>query len=198
MRPAPPASCLLSSPAAAWPATRCRRVRPHSMTFSSRWSAVKAERWSDNMTLSFRRLTAMARKETLHLRRDPRSLGMAFVMPALMIVFFGYVINFDVNDIKLGILDQDRSQRSEDLIEAFLSAGRFRITERLSRYGQMEALLDRGTVRMVLVIPPGFQRDLASGRPAPLQAVVDGADANTASVSLNYTEAIVNAFSSRV
>ena len=77
------------------------------------------------MTLSWRRLMAMARKETLHLRRDPHSLAMAFVVPVAMTVFLGYVINFDVNDIKLGILDQDRSQRSQELSEAFLETKDF-------------------------------------------------------------------------
>ena len=56
------------------------------------------------MNFSLRRLGAIARKEVIQLRRDPRSLGMAFVVPAAMIVIFGYVISFDVNDIKLAVL----------------------------------------------------------------------------------------------
>jgi ABC-2 type transport system permease protein len=105
------------------------------------------------MALSTSRLLAIARKEVLQLRRDPRSLGMAFVVPALMIVFFGYVISFDVNDIKLAVLDQDRTQRSEELIEAFQSA---------------------------------------------VQAIVDGADANTAAIALNYADVLVTAYSARI
>ena len=150
------------------------------------------------MRLSFQRLLAIARKEVLQLRRDPRSLGMAFVVPAFMIVFFGYVISFDVNDIKIAVLDQDRTQRSRELVEAFEAAGRFHVTHRLTGYGEIEPLLDRGAVRLALVVPPGFQRELAAGRPAPAQALVDGADANTAAIALNYAGAIVTAYSARV
>ena len=144
------------------------------------------------------RLGAMVRKEALQLRRDTRSLLMAFLMPAALIVFFGYIISFDVKDIKLAVLDQDNSQRSRELVESFVSAGRFRIIAHLSRAAEVAPLLDRGAVRMTLVIPPGFARHLTSGSPAAVQAIVDGADANTAGISLNYAAAIVNNYSSEI
>jgi ABC-2 type transport system permease protein len=150
------------------------------------------------ISLSWSRLFAVARKETIQLRRDPRSLGMAFVVPSFMIVFFGYVISFDVKDIRVAVLDQDHTQRSRELVQAFSASGRFQVVERLARYGDIEPLLDRGAVRLALVIPPGFQRDLQTGRAAAVQAAVDGADANTAAISLNYAQAIVSAFSARV
>ncbi|MFI5208324.1 MAG: ABC transporter permease [Gemmatimonadales bacterium] len=143
------------------------------------------------------RLLAIARKEILQVRRDPRSLAMAFLVPAAMIVFFGYIISFDVTDIKLAVTDQDRTQASRELVQAFEAAGRFRVTERPERTTDIAPLLDRGAVRMALVIPPGFARDLDALRPAPVQALVDGADANTASIALNYAGAIVAAYSAR-
>jgi len=150
------------------------------------------------MNIRVRRLWAIARKETLHLRRDVRSLAMAFLMPAGMIVFFGHVISFDVKDITLAVVDQDRTQRSRELVESFVSAGRFRITNRLASTAEATPLLDRGAVRLALVIPPGFQRNLSAGQPAPVQAILDGADANTAGISLNYATAIVTAYSARI
>jgi len=123
---------------------------------------------------------------------------MAFLMPAAMIVFFGYAISFDVDDIKLALLDQDHTPRSEELAEAFQAAGRFRVVERLHAYDEIEPLLDAGAVRIALVIPPGFQRKLAAGEASPVQALVDGADANTAAIALNYAEVIVTAYSARV
>ncbi len=147
--------------------------------------------------LSLQRLLAMARKEMLQLRRDTRSLTMAFVYPAIMIVFFGYVITFDIRDIRFAVFDQDRTQASRELVQAFEAAGYFRVTDRLSRYQDIQPLLDRGAVRLALVIPPGLQRELAAGRPAPVQALVDGGDANTAAIALNYADAIVTAYSAR-
>ena len=147
--------------------------------------------------LSLRRLFAIARKETIQLRRDPRSLAMAFVVPAAMILFFGYVISFDVKDIKLAVWDQDRTARSRELVEAFEGSGWFRVVGHVDRAPEVAPLLDRASVRMVLTIPHGFEADIAAGHPAPVQALVDGADANTASIALNYASSIVLAYSAR-
>jgi len=140
----------------------------------------------------------MARKEILQLRRDTRSLLMAFLVPAAMIVFFGYVISFDVKDIGLAVVDQDNSLRSRELVESFVSAGRFHVTHRLLRTADIAPLLDQGRTRMALVIPRGFERALSSGRQAPVQALIDGADANTAGISLNLATAIVTAYSASI
>ncbi len=148
------------------------------------------------MRLSLRRLLAMARKEALQLRRDPRSLAMAFVVPAVMVVVFGYIISFDIRDIRVAVLDQDHTVQSRALVSSFEAAGRFEVVARLTRPEQIDPLMNRGTVRMALEIPPGFEKNLLARRPAPVQAIVDGADANTASIAMNYAEAIVTAFSS--
>ena len=143
------------------------------------------------------RLLAVARKEVIQLRRDPRSLGMAFGMPAALIVLFSTVIQFDVRDIPLGVLDQDVTRPSRELVSAFAASGYFTVRERLDRPGEADRLLARGAVRMVLVVPPGFARDLAAGRPAVVQVLADGSDANTAQIALNYARAIVTAYSAR-
>jgi ABC-2 type transport system permease protein len=141
------------------------------------------------------RLLAIARKEIIQLRRDPRSLVLAFVLPALLTLIFGWVINFDVRDLKMGVLDQDRTQKSRELVRAFTSSGYFTVSAGLAGADEAEPLLQRGAVRLVLVIPPGFAKDLDAGRSAPVQALVDGGDANTASIALNYATMIATAWS---
>jgi ABC-2 type transport system permease protein len=145
--------------------------------------------------MSPRRLFAISRKEVLQLRRDPRSLLLAFLLPMALILFFGYAISFDVEDIELGVLDQDRTQHSARLIQAFESSGYFQVTRTLEQSHQAEALLNRGIVRAVLVIPPGFTADLLASRSASLQMLLDGSDANTATITQNYANGIVAGFS---
>ena len=145
--------------------------------------------------LSARRLWAMAHKEWLHVRRDTRSLAMAFAVPAVMVVLFGYIITFDVNNIRMAVLDRDRTADSRDLVAAFQSSGYFRVTRYLDDEGQISPLLQRGAVRLVLVIPPDFSSHLASRQPAPVQALVDGGDANTAAIAINYAQAIAASYS---
>jgi len=145
--------------------------------------------------LSLRRLWAMARKEWLHIRRDSRSLAMAFAVPAAMVLLFGYAITFDVRDIHTAVFDQSHTAQSRDLVDAFRSSGYFRVTRQLHDDGEIGPLLTRGAVRMVLVIPPDFAKHLAAAEPAPVQALVDGGDANTASIAISYAQAIATSYS---
>ncbi len=137
------------------------------------------------------RLWAMARKEWTQLRRDPRSMILAFVLPLFLLLFFGYAITWDVDDIRIAVLDQDRTAASRDLVEAFVSSGYFTVEARLDATGEIEEMLVRGRVMGVLTIPPGYARDLSAGRDAEVQLLLDGSDANTATIALNYGDAIV-------
>ena len=141
---------------------------------------------------------AMARKEVLHLRRDSRSLLLAFLLPALLVVLCGYAITWDVEDIRTAVLDLDGSSRSRELLDAFEASGYFTVVRRLTRQGQVEEVLDRGEALVVIVLPPDFARDLDGGRSAALQILVDGSDANSATIALGYAQAIVRSFSTDV
>ncbi len=141
------------------------------------------------------RLSAVARKELIHLRRDTRSLILAFLLPVLLTVLFGYAISWDVDDIETGVLDQDESRASRALLDAFRASGYFRLSAFLSEPDEIRGLIDRGDVRMVLVIPPDFSRDLGAGKTAQVQAVVDGSDANTANIAMGYARGIVQSYS---
>ena len=143
------------------------------------------------------RLLAMARKEVLQLRRDPRSLILAFLLPVALLVFFGYAISWDVSDIRLVVVDQDRGARARELLDGFRASGRFAIVGQLERTADIGPLLDRGRALIALVIPPRFDADLGAGRTAVVQAIVDGSDANTATIALGYAQAIVQQFSTQ-
>ncbi|MGE5179684.1 MAG: ABC transporter permease [Bacteroidota bacterium] len=144
------------------------------------------------------RLLAIARKEVIQLRRDPRSLAMAFLLPSLLLVLFGYAITWDVRDIRILVVDQDRTERSRDLLSAFRASGYFDLQTYAADASAVGPLLDRGRIQAALVVPPGFAADLDAGRSAPLQLIVDGSDANTATIVIAYTQAIVQTYSARV
>jgi ABC-2 type transport system permease protein len=148
--------------------------------------------------LSTHRLAAIARKEVIQLRRDTRSLILAFLLPVALLVIFAYGISWDVNDIGAALVDEDGSAASRALADAFQSSGYFTIRERPTRPSDAGALIDRGRVQLVVVIPPDFSADLAAGRPARLQAIVDGSDANTATIVLGYTQAVVRSYAANV
>jgi ABC-2 type transport system permease protein len=137
------------------------------------------------------RLRAVARKEWIQLRRDTRSMILAFALPLMLLVFFGYAITFDVDDITIAVLDQDRTASSRALLDAFVASDYFTIEEHLESSKPIPDLLARGQVLGVLTVPAGYARDLAApGRDATVQLLLDGADANTATIAMNLAGAI--------
>jgi ABC-2 type transport system permease protein len=141
--------------------------------------------------MNLTRLGAMARKEWIQLRRDPRSMILAFALPLLLLLFFGYAITWDVEDLRIAVLDADRTAESRELVDALVASGYFDVVGHLEAHGQAEARLVSGDATAALTIPAGFARDLRSGRAAEVQLLVDGSDANTATIALNYADAIV-------
>jgi ABC-2 type transport system permease protein len=141
-----------------------------------------------------RRLWAVARKESIQLRRDPRSLALAFAIPALLLVLFGYAISLDVRNLDLAVLDQSRSEASRRLVSTFTSSGYFRVVAYLDASADIAPTLERGRALLVLTIPPDFARRLAGRGGAPVQILLDGSDANTATIARNYAQAIVARF----
>jgi ABC-2 type transport system permease protein len=148
--------------------------------------------------MSFARLWAVSRKEMLQLRRDARSLYLAFILPVVLLLLFGYAISFDIRDIEMAVLDESATAESRRLLQAFEGSGYFTVVEHLARYEDADEVLGAGRARLVLVVPPSFARDLAAGRPAPVQMLLDGSDANTATIAQNYATAIAAGYPAEV
>ncbi|HEV8239646.1 MAG TPA: ABC transporter permease [Thermoanaerobaculia bacterium] len=148
--------------------------------------------------MNLRRLLAVSRKEVLQLRRDRRSMVLAFLLPLLLLLLFGYAISWDVREIATAVWDGDQTPASRALLDAFWASGYFDEVARVGDEAAARAALDRGEASVVLVLPRGFERDLASGETATVQALVDGSDANTATIVLAYARAIVLGYGARV
>lgn len=144
--------------------------------------------------MNLRRTRAVARKEFLHVLRDPRSLIMALAIPMVMLLLFGYALSLDVDRIPTLILDGDRSPESRALVERFRGSRYFQILGFVEDYATIEREMDRNHILLGLVIPPGYSRSLLSGEEATVQALLDGSDSNTASIALGYVEALVGAY----
>ncbi|MFH1861951.1 MAG: ABC transporter permease [bacterium] len=138
-----------------------------------------------------RKLWSVVGKEFLHIRRDPRSLVIIFLMPILQILLFGYAIDMDVKNLKLGIYDQSRTAESRALIQKFTGSGYFISTQYLDHRAQIEDLFRRRKVKAVLVIPTDYARSFQLNPFTPVQILVDGSDSNTGSIVLNTARQIV-------
>lgn len=137
-----------------------------------------------------RRTIAVATKEAREIFRDPITLGIAILLPLVMMFLFAYAITLDVREIRLAVLDQDRSAESREYLSSFLQSGYFKLEAFASNSREIERFLDRGAVRMALIIPPDFSRRLRQGLSSEVQTLLDGSFANTAIVAANYVAAI--------
>lgn len=141
------------------------------------------------------RTWALAKKEVLHIRRDPRTLYLVFGMPVLLLAMFGYGVRFDIDRLPVAIVDSDRSEASRELTQHLLASGELEAVTTLDSADGAEAEFRSGTVAAVLVVPRGFERKLDERQAAPVQLLVDGADAVVANQVLTKTDAIVRAYS---
>jgi len=138
------------------------------------------------------------KKETLHIWRDPRSLYMALGLPMVLLILFGYAITMDVRHVEVGIIDQDGTALSRDFIARVRASDYFSLRYLSSSEAETERLLNEGSVKVFIVVPPDFSRDLAKGRDTALQLLVDGSNNNRALVSLGYVSRIIQAFATDV
>ncbi len=138
----------------------------------------------------FRRLRALMRKEFLHIIRDPRSLGILFILPVAMMLLFGYAVRLDVKNITLAVWDQDVSRESRELIDAFRQSGYFDITSIEFRHENPQNLFLSGNAMTYLSIPRGYGRSISRGNPEPVQFIIDAAESNSATIAAQYAEII--------
>ena len=140
--------------------------------------------------MNFSRTWAIAKKEFFHIFRDPRSLALVILMPALLMLLFGYAVTLDVKKISMAVLDRDRTQESLNFIQRFSASPYFHLRYWVRDEKEIRRLIDQGDVKIGLMLPWDFSKTIKAEKVVPIQALIDGADANTASLILSYAQAI--------
>ena len=134
---------------------------------------------------------AVAVKELRQIRRDRRTLLILVFVPTFFLFLYGYALNFDVRHIALAVEDRDQSADSRSVIADFVRSTYFDVVAVVTSPEEVTALVDRGTARVVLVIPSDFSRDIRERQTAEVQIIVDGDNANTATTVLGYVTAVL-------
>jgi ABC-2 type transport system permease protein len=145
-----------------------------------------------------KQLWALIKKEFLQIRRDPRTLGIVLFAPVVMLLLYGYAVNFDIHHIGIVVCDQDMSQESRQFIKGFSSSEYFDVYGYEGNPDHLIGYLDAGKARGVLWIPRGFGRKLNSNIISDVFFGLDGADANTATISLGYFSKYVQSYSTNI
>ena len=144
--------------------------------------------------MNFRRARAMARKELLHIVRDPQSLMAALTQPLLVLLLFGYALSLDVDRIPTMIYDANRTVESRNLVLAFRGSRYFQVIDEVDSYRPIEKAMDQRRILVGVAIPADYSRDLLQGKVSPVQILLDGADSNTASIAMGYAQGVVQTY----
>jgi ABC-2 type transport system permease protein len=144
--------------------------------------------------MKLRRVAAVARKESLHVVRDFRSLGMAILIPMMMLILFGFALTLDVDNIPMAVWDQSGTGQSRELISRFDGSRYFAVRTNVDNYRDLVRAIDEGRVTMGLVVPRDFAQNIDAGRDAPVQLIVDGTDSNTATIGIGYADVVAQIY----
>jgi len=147
--------------------------------------------------MNAKRIRLLMWKEFLQLRRDPLLLRLLFLLPVIQLVMMGYVVGADVKNLSTAVVDLDRSVTSRRLTDSFASSGYFDITQRPAKEADLRPLLDRGDVKVAIVIPEGTEARVSAGGAAPVGIIVDGSDSRIASVGSGYASQLIAAFNAK-
>jgi len=148
--------------------------------------------------LSFVNVQAIARKEFYHLIRDYRSLYLAFALPLLLILLFGYALSLDVDNVKVVAVDFDRTDMSRDFLRKLNASSYFDVYKYLPDDKAATEHLDHGAATMAVVIPPGWSAKVKADRISPMQILIDGTDPNFASITRGYITVFVGQYNEKL
>lgn len=144
------------------------------------------------------RLLSLIRKEFIQISRDPRTLLLVIVIPVMQLFLLGYAATNDVRNVALVVLDQDKSPASRALLDAYRAADYFRLTYDVAAEEELQRLIDAGSARAGLIIPPDYERQLTAGGSAQVAFVLDGSDPTVASTALAAAQLIGQAHGTRL
>jgi len=141
------------------------------------------------------RLLAVARKEFIHLFRDPRSLAIGIALPIIMLLLFGFALTMDVDHVPIVIWNQSQDPLAREYVSHFQASRYFTIVDFVDHYSDVERTIDARNAMAGLIIPVNFSQELQSGKTATVQWIVDGSDSNTATLATGYAQSVTQIFS---
>ena len=137
------------------------------------------------------RFLALALKELRQIRRDRRLMISLIVPPTLQILLFGFALDAEVRNLRLGVVDESRTTESRELISAITENRTFRLAGSYPTTSVLEDALASGRLDIGVVVPYDFARLLARGRPATVQVLLNAVNANTAQIAQGAVEGAV-------
>ncbi len=139
----------------------------------------------------FRYLWVLIRKEFLAILVDPANRVTLIAPVFIQAVLFGYAASYDVNHVAYAVLDQSRSQSSQQVLAHLDGSGIFKRTADLQNNQQIQHVINDRTALAVITIPADFEDKLNNQEASPIQVILDGRNSLTASMAGSYISSVV-------
>src|SRR5512143_1916737 len=141
-----------------------------------------------------RRVRALTRKEFSQIRRDRRLAIFLVLPPTLQLLLFGFALNADVTNLRLGVVDESKTAESRELIATLTQSKSFRLAGYYLSLDQLGVAMNQGDLDAGIVVPYDCARDLQRGRVTTLQVLLDAMNANTAAIGQGYAEGVIQSY----
>lgn len=140
------------------------------------------------------RIRELVRKEFIVLFRDRTNRSLILIVPLMQLLIFGYVVNYDIRDVRVAVIDEAHTPESRRLLAAYEASPTFRLTHRPRNSRELEELLLMGRVDIGLKLAPDFSANIKARRSAAVQVLADGSLSNMAAVRISYTVLVLDDF----
>jgi ABC-2 type transport system permease protein len=141
------------------------------------------------------RFLALIQKEFAQIRRDRRIAMSLILPPVLQLMLFGFVLNSKVQNLRLGVIDENRTPESRELIARLSESESFRLTGYFLSADALTDAITHGKAQAGLIVPYDYAKDLQRGRQANVQFLLNAMDANTATIARTYAQSVIATYS---
>lgn len=131
------------------------------------------------------------KKEFLHVFRDLKTLLMLFGLPIVQIILFGFALTNEIKNAKIVICDYAKDNASQQIIGKFEASRQFEMEQSMLSHQQIETAFKEGKIKMAIVFPANFNKDLLHQNKAQVQLITDASDPNTATTLSSYATQII-------
>ncbi len=146
----------------------------------------------------FENIATIYLKEFRQLKRDKLSLSAIILVPTLMLLLYGYALNFDVKHVRLGVLDESMTKESRQLQQKFFSTEYFDFAGVVPGETAIDKFIQDDRSKAVLVIPRDYAKQLLLGKRVDVQVILDGANSNTATIIMGYVDGVLQNYSANL
>ncbi|MCL4538740.1 MAG: ABC transporter permease [Bacteroidetes bacterium] len=143
----------------------------------------------------FENIVTIYLKEYRQLKRDRLSLAAIILVPTLMLLLYGYALNFDVKHVRMGVLDESMTRESRELQQKFFSTEYFNYAGAVPDEAAIDKFIQDGRAKAVLVIPRDYAKGILLGHKVDVQVLLDGANSNTATIIMGYVDGVLQNYS---